>query len=178
MSVPLRLPVALCAVVASGALVVASDLTWLSLPDGAGGTTAVSGWGVISGGSQIAGGNINDAMNGNATFRPGVLGLIIGIAALVAAGAVLVVVRGPRPHRIPAAVEALCGAAASAWGIVRIRNPDSVGVLQPGEGSSGAGPWVTTGAGILLLAVAIAVLTGLLDPPRPPARRGMSPARR
>ena len=51
---------------AAAGCIASSVLTWLSLPDGAGGTTLVSGWGAISGGSQIAGENINDAMNGNA----------------------------------------------------------------------------------------------------------------
>jgi len=164
-----RLPVALSAVAAAGACIAASVLTWLSLPDDAGGTTSVSGWGTVGGGSQIAGQNINDAMDGHATFRPGLLPLLIGAFALLAALGIALVVRGRKPHRIPAAVLVLCGLAALTWGIVRILRPDPIGLLEPGAGSAGAGPWLTAGSGVVLLAVAVVVLLGLLDPP-PPAR--------
>ena len=174
-----RLLVALCAVVAAAACIAASLLTWLSLPDGAGGTTSVSGWGTVSGGSQIAGQNINDAMNGNATFRPGLFPLLIGAFALLAAIGIVLVSRGPKPHRIPAAVLAVCGVAALGWGTVRVLHPDSLGLLDPGEGSPGAGPWLTAGSGVALLAVAVLVLRGVLDPPTPPTgRRGIQPTRR
>lgn len=174
----LRLPVALCAVAAAAACIVASTLTWLTLPDGAGGTTSVSGWGGVGGGSQIAGENLNDAMNGNATFRPGVLPVLIGAFALLAALGIALVARGRKPHRIPAAVLALCGFAALGWGILRVLRPDSVGLFEPGAGSAGAGPWLTAGSGIVLLAVAVVVLTGLLDPPPPLHRRGIQSANR
>jgi hypothetical protein len=171
----LRLIVALCAVLASAGCVVASTLTWLTLPDGAGGTTAVSGWGAISGGSQISGENINDAMNGNATFRPGMFAVVIGSLALLAAIGIALVARGRTPHRIPAAVLVVCGLAGLAWGIIRGVSPDSAGVLNPGEGASGVGSWLTAGCSLVLLAAAVVVFTGLLDPPKPLGRRGIQP---
>lgn len=173
----LRLPVAICALAAAAGCIAASLLTWLALPDGAGGRTFVSGWGTVSGGSQIAGENINDAMDGNATFRPGLFPLLIGAFALLAALGIALVARGPRPHRIPAAVLVLCGAAALAWGIVRIASPDSLDLPGP-TGSAGAGPWLTAGSGVVLLAVAVVVLLGLLDPPPPLRRRGTRSANR
>lgn len=173
-----RLPVALCAVAAAGACITASTLTWLSLPDGAGGTTTVSGWGAVGGGSQIAGQNINDAMNGLGTFRPGLIPVLAGVPALLAGLGIALLVRGPSPHRIPAVVLALCGAVALAWGTVRIRHPDPLGLLDPGMGSAGAGAWLTAGSGVVLVAVAVAVLLGLLDPPPPLPRRGIQPAQR
>jgi len=166
-----RVVAALCAVLASAGCIAASLLSWLILPDGADGTTSVSGWGAISGGSQIAGENINDALNGNATFRPGVLAVLIGTVALIAAVSMAVFSRGAKPMRVPAAVLALCGLAGLAWGIVRGTAPDSLGLLDPGAGGgSGAGPWLTASCSAILAAVAVVVFTGRLDPP-PPAGR-------
>lgn len=173
----MRLLLALSAVAGAAACIVASLLTWLSLPDGADGTTSISGWGTVSGGSQIAGQNINDAMDGNATFRPGLIPLLVGAFALLAALGMALVGRGPKPHRIPASLLALCGLAALTWGIVRILRPDSVGLLDPGEGWPGAGPWLTAGSGAVLLAVAVVVLLGVLDPPPPISSRGIQAAR-
>jgi hypothetical protein len=160
----------LLGMLAAAGCIAASVLTWLSLPDGAGGTTLVSGWGAISGGSQIAGENINDAMNGNATFRPGTLAVIIGAFALLASIGIALVGKEQWPHRIPAAVLTLCGFAGLAWGILGVIRPDSVGVLGPGEGSSGAGPWLLAGCSLVLLAVAAAIFAGLLDLSRPSGR--------
>jgi hypothetical protein len=164
-------------VAGAAACIGASLLTWLSLPDGAGGTTSLSGWGTVSGGSDIAGENINDAMDGLATYRPGLLPLLIGAFALLAALGIAVVARGPKPHRIPAALLALCGLAALVWGLVRILHPDSLGLLDPGEGSPGAGPWLTAGSGVVLLAVAVVVLLGVLDPPPPIRATGIQSVR-
>ncbi len=160
-----RVVVALCAVLASGGCIAASLLSWLILPDGAGATTSVSGWGAIRGGSQIAGENINDALNGNATFRPGVLAVMIGTVALLAAVSMAVFSAGPKPMRIPAAVLTLCGLGGLIWGIVRGTAPDSLGLLDPGVGGSGAGPWLTASCSAILAGVAVVVFTGLLDPP-------------
>jgi hypothetical protein len=157
---------ALAAVLASAGCLVASFLTWLSLSDGAGGTTSVSGWGAISGGSQIAGENINDALNGNATFRPGLLAVILGSIALLAALGMAIVARRGGPMRILASVLVLSGSSGVAWGIVRGTAPDSLGLLNQGErAGAGAGPWLLTGCSAVLLAVALAIFFGLLDPP-------------
>lgn len=97
---------ALVALLAGLMMIIASFSVWLTLPDGTGGTTTISGWGIVSGGSQISGQNVNDAMTGFATFRPGPIPLIFGVLAVLSAAAVAVVARGERPHRIPAAVMA------------------------------------------------------------------------
>jgi hypothetical protein len=171
----LRLIVALGAVLASAGCMIASLLTWISLSDGTGGTTSISGWGGITGG-QIDGQNINDAMAGFATYRPGALSVVIGGLALLAAFGIALVARGDKPHRIPAAVLTLCGLGGLAWGIFRGVSPgDLAGVLGSGEGSSGPGPWLTAGCSLFLLAGAVAVFTGVLDPPPPVRRRGIQP---
>lgn len=163
---------ALVALLSSAGCVAASALTWLSLPDGVGGSTAISGWGAISGGSQIAGENLNDALNGLATFRPGMLAVVVGGLGLLAAIGIAAVARGDKRHRVPAAVLALAGLTGLAWGIVRGLAPDSVQLLGPGEnGGSGTGPWLTAGCSALLLATAVVIFIGRLDPPTRPARR-------
>lgn len=171
----LRLWVALCAVLAAAGCIVSSALTWIRLPDGAGGTTAISGWGAVTGG-QIDGQNINDAMDGFASFRPGALSVVIGGLALLAAFGIAILARGEKPHRIPAAVLALSGLGGSTWGVVRGVSPgDIAGVLGAGEGSSGAGPWLTAGCSVVLVAAAVVVFVGVLDPPPPVRRRGIQP---
>jgi len=162
-----RLMTAMVGILAASGAVVASFLTWLMLPDGAGGTTYVSGWGAISGGSQIAGQNINDALNGNATFTPGTLAVVIGVAALLAALGLALVARGRQPHRIPAALLTLCGLGGLTFGVIRGLSPDSIGLLEPGQGSNGPGPWLLAGCSVVMLAAAAVVFVGVLDPPKP-----------
>ncbi len=170
-----RLILALSAMLASAGCIIASVLTWISLPDGTGGITSISGWGGVTGG-QIDGQNINDAMDGYASFRPGTLAVVIGGLALLAAFGIALVARGEKPHRIPASVLALTGLGGLAWGIFRGVSPgDLAGVLGSGEGSSGFGPWLTAGCSILLLASAVVVFTGVLDPPPPLRHRGIQP---
>lgn len=171
----LRLVIALVGVIGSAGCILSSRLTWLALPAGSGLSTYVSGWGVISGGSQIAGQNINDAANGNATFRPGLLAVIVGVIALLAAIAMALAARGPKPHRIPASVLTLGGVAGLAWGIVRISSPNSLDLPDDAGFSSGAGPWLLAGSSVVLLAIAVVVFIGLLDPPAPIGRRGIGP---
>ena len=166
---------ALCAVLAAGGCIAASILTWLALPDGAGSSTFVSGWGDISGGSQITGQNINDAANGNGSFRPGLLAVIIGGLALLAAIAIALPAYGRKPNRIPASVLTLCGLGGLAWGIVRILAPNSLSLPDSGGFTSGAGPWLLAGASVIFLAVAAVVFLGLLDPAVPIGRRGSAP---
>lgn len=171
----LRLLVALAATLTSAGCIVASSLTWISLPDGTGGTTSISGWGSVTGG-QIDGQNINDAMVGFASFRPGLLSAIIGGLALPAAFGIAILTRGDKPHRIPASVLTLCSLGGLAWGIIRGASPgDLAGVLGAGEGSSGVGPWLTAGCSLILLAAAVVVFTGVLDPPPPTRHRGIQP---
>jgi len=152
----------------------APGLAWLRFPDGAGGVTSISGWGTVSGG-QINGQNINDLLDGHATFRPGTLSLIIGcLGAAVAVAFAL----GERtrahpgsagPQRIPTAALAVLGLAGLIFGIYRGIAPDPIGLAAPGS-SSGVGPWLSAGAGGAMLVVAALVLLGLLDRRRPQSR--------
>ncbi len=174
-----RSVVAFGAVLASAGCIFASFLTWFTLTD-SGGTTSVSGWGAVSGG-QIPGENINDALNGNATFRPGLLAVVLGSLALLAALTMTVVSTGSSPMRIPASMLGVCGVGGLIWGIVRGAAPDSLGLETAGQsGGAGVGPWLLVGCSGILLAVAVATFCGLLDPQpgmragtlrRPPVRR-------
>ncbi|SDP22170.1 hypothetical protein SAMN04515671_3307 [Nakamurella panacisegetis] len=172
----LRLVAALVTMLAAAACILASTLTWLALPDGAGHTTFVSGWGAISGGSQIAGQNINDAANGNGSFRPGLLGVIIGGFALLSAIALALPAYGRKPNRIPASVLTLCGLGGLAWGIIRIVAPNSLALPDSSGFTSGAGPWLLAGGSLIFLVTAVVVFLGRLDPPTPIGRRGGRPA--
>ncbi|WP_188944837.1 hypothetical protein [Nakamurella endophytica] len=165
------------AVVAGVACVSASFLAWLTLPDGAGGTTSVAGWGAVTGGAQLSGQNINDFLAGYASYRPGLLPVLAGAVAAVA-GIVLALAPGGRhPHRVTAALLALCGLVALGVAVLRVLSPDPVGILQSGEGSPGPGPWVTGACGLVLVAVALSVLLGLVDAPPPVRHRGIQPGR-
>ena len=168
-----RLSVALAGVVSALLLIGASFATWLRLPDGAGGTTTVNGWGGVGGGSQIAGQNLNDAMAGQATFRPGIIPLILGVLVIVAASAIAVAAIGPRPHRVSAAVLIGAGVLALGWGIWRLLDPDSVGLLATGEGGPGWGQWLTLAAGLLAATAGLMVLLGIADPPARVMSRGI-----
>ena len=172
-----RLTLAGLALAAGLLAVVGSFQTWITAPTETGGVTRVSGWGAIGGDSQLAGTDLNDALDGVSTYRPGMLALAFGALAVVTAVVLASVVIAPRPHRIPAAVLALCGVALAGWGAVRAFAPGDAGVFLPGEASAGPGPWLVLAAGVVLLAVAAVVLTGRLDPPRPPERlrRGIQP---
>ena len=77
--------VALGALAVLGGLIAfaASFLPWLSAGTEDGGTTAITGWGGITGSSQIAGTNLNDVLNGQGSYRPGLIGLIFGVVAAV-----------------------------------------------------------------------------------------------
>ena len=167
--------VAVAALAAALLLIGASFATWLALPDGAGGTTSVSGWGQISGGSQITGQNLNDAMNGNATFRPGLVVLLFGALAIPAALAVAPAGKGAHPHRIAAVVLTLSGLIATGWAIWRLLTPDSAELLEAGEGRPGAGQWLALAGGLVLLGAAGMIFARLADPPEPLQRKGIQP---
>ena len=170
-----RVTVGVIAAVAAVAMIVSSFLTWVSTPADTGGRTRVSGWGAISGASDIAGTNLNDVLQlgGGGSYRPGLLGLIFGGIALVGA-AVLLLVRGKeRPHRITAAVLILCGLVGAGWGLLRALAPGSAGVLDAGDGRAGFGPWLLAAAGFVLLLVGTAVLAGMLETPEPVRHPGI-----
>lgn len=169
------------AAAAAGGLVafLASFLTWISTSTDDGGSTAITGWGGISGSSQIAGTNLNDVLGGASTYRPGIIGLLFGAVAVIAGLAVVAVSQGSRPHRVTAVVLALAGGALLAWGLYRGIVPGDAGVLDAGEGSPGPGPWVTALGGALVLGAAAVILAGRIDPVPPGGRRrGVQPRRR
>ena len=178
----LRLLVALGAMLASAGCIVASVLTWIGTPDGA----AISGWGHIAGGQPEGDNtNINDAFQGFTTFtyRPGVLVAVIGVLALLAAFGIALIARGEKPHRIPASLLALCGIGGVTWGLIRGIAPGDLnglyakedGLYPNGMTASGPGPWLTAGCALILLAAAVVVFTGVLDPPPPVRHRGIQP---
>ena len=168
-----RLGVALAGVVSALLLIGASFATWLRLPDDAGGTTTVNGWGGVGGGAQIAGQNLNDVMAGQATFRPGIIPLILGVLVLLAAIVIAVAAIGPRPHRVSAATLIAAGVLALGWGIWRLLDPDTVGLLASGEGGAGGGQWLTLAGGLLAVTAGMLVLLGAVDPPPRVVSRGI-----
>ncbi len=103
---------------AAGLLLIASSfLAWITTPMQTGGRTSISGWGLISGGSDEANGvNFNDLMSGVGSYRPGAVALIAGAVALIPALIVAVTGPGRRPSRIVAVVLAACGAVARGVG--------------------------------------------------------------
>jgi hypothetical protein len=161
---------------AGGLLAIGSSfLPWISTATEDGGSTAITGWGGITGSSGIAGTNLNDVLDGGGTYRPGLVGLIFGLIALIAAIALAGVSQGHRPHRITAAVLTLCGLVSAGWGLFRGVNPGDAGVFEAGDVSVAIGPWLTALGGVLMLAAAAVVFSGVIDPPAPPMRRGIQP---
>ena len=106
---------------AGGLLAIGSSfLPWISTATEDGGSTSITGWGGITGSSGIAGTNLNDVLDGAGTYRPGLMGLIFGGIALIAAIAIASVSQGQRPHRITAAVLTPVRACSCAgWGVFR-----------------------------------------------------------
>ena len=161
---------------AGGLLTIGSSfLPWISTATEDGGSTAITVWGGITGSSGIAGTNLNDVLDGAGTYRPGLLGLIFGAIALIAAIALASVSRGQRPHRITAAVLTLCGLACAAFGVFR------GGISEMPECSSRAmcrwrsDPGSTALGGVFMLAAAAVIFAGLIDPPARTGRRGIQP---
>jgi hypothetical protein len=167
--------VAALAGVAGLLMVGASFLPWISAATEDGGTTSITGWGGITGSSGIAGTNLNDVLDGDGTYRPGLIGLIFGVITVIAAITIAAISRGPRPHRITAAVLSLCGLVTAGWGLYRGLVPGDANVFQDGETSAGLGPWCTALAGVLALAAAGLIFAGRIDPPTRPARRSIQP---
>lgn len=161
---------------AGGLLMIASSfLPWIGTATEDGGSTAISGWGSISGDSEIAGTNLNDVLDGAATYRPGLIGLLFGALTVIAAIAVAAVGGGRRPHRVTAALLMLCGLMGMGWGLYRGISPGNAGVFEAGEVSVGIGPWLTALGGLLVIVAGLAILIGGIDPPEPTVRRGIQP---
>lgn len=156
---------------------VAGFLPWLTTDTEDGGTTALTGWGGITGSSQIAGTNINDVLDGSGTYRPALIGLIFGVIAAVAGFVIMVYLpEGRRPHRVTASVLTLCGLICLGFGLWRGIEPGDASVFQSGETSAAFGPWLTAAAGALVLVPAVLIFAGRIDPVvSPPRRRGIQP---
>jgi hypothetical protein len=153
--------------VAGGALMVsAAFLSWLTTATDTGGISSISGFGAISGDNSVAGGNLNDllATGGLGTYRPGLIGLVFGITAILS-GSTVAAVRpsGQRPFRIAACLILLAGVAGAGWGVLRGMAPGTGGVFTDGSGNAGVGPWVTATGGVLLLLVAGWLFAGRAD---------------
>lgn len=161
---------------AAGLLMIGSSfLPWIGTDTEDGGATSISGWGGITGSSGIAGTNLNDVLDGDGSYRPGLIGLLFGAITVVAAICVAAVQGGARPHRITAAVLALCGLISTGWGLYRAVQPGDANVFQSGEASAGSGPWVTALGGVLAVIAAASIVAGRIDPPPSLLRRGIQP---
>ena len=170
-----RRAVAALAAVGAVTAAMASLLPWVGTDTEDGGTTSITGWGSISGTSSIAGTNLNDVMD-SWTYRPGLIGLIFGsIGAIAAISLAANAGRNTRPHRITAAVLTLCGLVCLGWGVLCGITPGDAGVFEAGETYPEIGPWVTAVGGAAMLAAAVLVFAGRIDPPLPAARRGIQP---
>jgi hypothetical protein len=159
-----------------GLLMIGSSfLPWISTDTEDGGSTAITGWGGITGSSGIAGTNLNDVLDGAGTYRPGLIGLACGVITLIAAVAIAAVTKGERPHRVTAAVLILSGLAGVAWGVFRGLDPGDAGVFEAGDASAGFGPWLTALGGVITLAAAVLIFAGTIDPRLADGRRGIQP---
>ena len=171
--------VALGAVALLGGLLalVATFLPWLSADTADGGRTSITGWGGITGSSQIAGTNLNDVLNGVGSYRPGLVGLIFGVVAAIAGVVIMVYLpEGRRPHRVTAALLSLCGLVCLGFGLWRGLAPGDASVFEAGETSAAFGPWLTAIGGAAMLVPAVAIFLGRIDATVPrPVRRGIQP---
>lgn len=172
-----RLAVGALALAGGAVAFLAGFLPWLSAGTEDGGTTSITGWGGITGSSQIAGTNLNDVLNGAGTYRPGLIGLIFGVIAAVAGVVVMAhLPEGRRPHRITAAVLTCCGLVCLGFGLWRGLSPGDASVFDPGETSAAAGPWLTAAGGALMLVAAAMIFAGRIDVAvSRPVRRGIQP---
>jgi len=153
----------------------ASFLPWISTDTIDGGSTSIDGWGGITGSSQIAGTNLNDVLDG-ASYRPGLIGVIFGVITVIAAIVIASIANGPQPHRITAALLTLSGLVALGWGVFRGINAGDAGVFDAGEAAAGFGPWLLVLGGVLALAAAVLIFSGVIDPRSSiPGRRGIQP---
>lgn len=160
------LPGGLIAVAGGALLVIGGFLSWLTTTTETGGTTSISGFGRISGDNTVAGSNLNDLLStgGLGTYRPGMIGLVFGLLAILA-GAVVATARprAQRPFRVAACMILVAGIAGAGWGVLRGVAPGTGGVFTDGSGSAGVGPWVSAAGGLLLLLVALWLFAGRAD---------------
>jgi hypothetical protein len=169
------------AIAGTGGLVmmVSSLLPWIGTGTEDGGRTTISGWGSISGDSEIAGTNLNDVLDGTATYRPGLPGVLFGVLAVIAAIVLAAAAGGAagnrRPHRVTGALLVLCGLVGTGWGLYRGIKPGDAGVFEAGDVSVGIGPWLTALGGVLTIGAAAVIFAGRIDSPDPVARRGIQP---
>ncbi|RIJ76317.1 hypothetical protein D1871_12860 [Nakamurella silvestris] len=167
---------------AAAALLVtaAGFVPWLKIVDPTG-TVSVSGWGQLSGDTQLTGTNINDLfgeLGASVTYRPAQFVSVVAGFALIA-GLVL----AARVSRPAGAVLALVGLYAVVWGTIRLFSlgaaadvlvgdpadaaadaaaADQTGSAVTGTASAGVGPWLTLSGGLVLTAVAAALFLGWL----------------
>jgi len=167
---------------AGGALlVIAGFLGWLSTATETGGRTTVSGFGSIGGDTTVVGGNLNDLLDssGLGGYRPGLVGLILGLIAIPTG--IAVALRRPaggRAFRAAGVLLAVVGVTGLCWGLLRGFVPGTAGVLSPGDSRAAAGPWLTAAGGLLVFLAAGWLLLGRADPGRvepAPSRRGIQP---
>ncbi len=161
------------------ALIGSTFLGWISTAMQTGGRTTISGWGAISGGSDLVDGvNLNTLMDGMGSYRPAIPVVIVGAVTVIPALVLAVTGADVRPRRLVGALLAGCGMLATAWALAKVIAPgDALGVLPAGEAGTGTGPVLATVAGLVILAVGATVLFGVLDPPARKAMRGIQARR-
>lgn len=159
------LPAGLIAVSGGALMVIGAFLSWLTATTETGGSTSISGFGAISGDNSVAGINLNDllATGGLGTYRPGLIGLVFGLVAILSGGVVVSARPRRRPFRVAASLLLLAGIAGAGWGVLRGVAPGTGGVFTDGSGDAGVGPWVTATGGVLLLLVAGWLFAGRAD---------------
>jgi hypothetical protein len=175
----LRRTAGLAALAGGLALIASTFLGWITTPMQPGGTTSISGWGTISGGSDLVDGvNLNTLMAGMGSYRPAVPVVIVGAVTVIPALVLAVTGPGVRPRRIVGAILVACGLVATGWALAMVIVPgDALGVLPDGEHAAGFGPMLATVAGMVILVAGGLGLFGRLDPPERVAARGIQPRR-
>jgi hypothetical protein len=89
--------------------------------------------------------------------------IVGGVTVLAGGAAALVRPAGRHPFRIAALVLVVGGLVGLGWGLWRGFDPGTGGVLAAGEGSAGAGPWLTAAGGLVALVCGYWLLSGRSD---------------
>lgn len=159
-------------------VVLVGFLGWASVTLADGGSSALTGWGTISGPDAAAGENINDVIAGllgTGSYRPALLPTVLA-AGVVPVGLWVAV----RRSRFAAAAGTALGLFIGAWGLFRALRPgDIAGLLTAGDvATASVGPWVTLIGGAAIMGLSGAVLLSG-SPPVPIDRRsrGIQPRR-